>query len=222
VSKRWYNFFVVTENATQDQTESAAPPPKAAPNRVMDVIPDIAGETTFTAPIANPGSFEELYNSAQITTPSHGYTILKVADMLQSEHIRALNNDVKRSSILVALDAAGVKVREIVEDAVQRDKALDTYERVLQKNLDTMRAKNEVENRRLEEEINQKLAELRARMEENSKELQKEEQALMVWRTQKRQEEEKIADAVGYFVTENPVTTSRVPSQQKGGGENVR
>jgi hypothetical protein len=142
--------------------------------------------------------------------------------MLQSEHIRALNNDVKRSSILVALDAAGVKVREIVEDAVQRDKALDTYERVLQKNLDSMRAKKEVENRRLEEEINQKLAELRVRIEENSKELKKEEESLMIWRTQKRQQEQTLADAVGYFVTENPVTTSRVTSQQKGGGGNVR
>jgi hypothetical protein len=222
MSKRWYNFFVVTEGATQNPAEPVPSPPKPGNARVIDVIPDIKEDTTFTAPITNPGSFQELYNSAQITTPPHGYTILKVADMLQSEHIRALNNEVKRSSILVALDAAGVKVREIVEDAVQRDKALDTYERVLQKNLDTMRARKDIENRRLEEEINQKLAELRVRIEENSKEVQKEEEALMTWRTQKRQEEEKIADAVGYFVTENPVTTSRVPSQQKGGGENVR
>lgn len=222
MSKRWYNFFVLTENTAQDQTGPAASPPKAGNDRVVDVIPDIKEDSTFTTPIANPGSFAELYSSAQIPTPPHGYTILKVADMLQSEHIRALNNDVKRSSILVALDAAGVKVREIVEDAVQRDKALDTFEKVLQKNLDNMRAKKEVENRRLEAEINEKLVELRARVEENSKEVQKEQESLLVWRTQKRQEEEKIADAVGYFVTENPVTASRVPSQQKGGGENVR
>ena len=59
--------------------------------------------------------------------------------MLQSEHIRALPADVKRKSIMVALDAAGVKVTEIVEDAVRRDRALDTYERVLQKNLEDAR-----------------------------------------------------------------------------------
>ncbi len=41
---------------------------------------------------------------------------------------------------MVALDAAGVKVAEIVEDAVQRDRALDTYERVLQKHLEDLRA----------------------------------------------------------------------------------
>ena len=111
MSKRWYNFFVVSEGATPNPAEPATSPPKASNARVIDVIPDIKGDTTFIAPITNPGSFEELYSSAQITTPSHGYTILKVADMLQSEHIRALNNDVKRSSILVALDAAGVKVR---------------------------------------------------------------------------------------------------------------
>ena len=53
--------------------------------------------------------------------------------MLQSEHIRNLPAEVKRSSILLALDAAGVKLQDIIEDAVRRDRALDTFERVQQK-----------------------------------------------------------------------------------------
>lgn len=142
--------------------------------------------------------------------------------MLQSEHIRALPADVKTKSIMVALDAAGITIREIVEDAVARDRALDTYERVLQKHLEDLRAQKEVENQRLEEEINQKVAELRARVAENNQELSQEQESLMAWRTKKRQEEEKIADAVGYFVTENPVTTAGASPQQKGGSENVR
>ena len=82
--------------------------------------------------------------------------------MLQSEHIRSLPPDVKQKSIMVALDAAGVKVAEIVEDAVQRDRALDTYERVLQKHLEDLRAQKAAENQQLEDEINQRVAELRA------------------------------------------------------------
>ena len=66
--------------------------------------------------------------------------------MLQSEHIRSLPPDVKQQSIMVALDAAGVKVAEIIEDAVQRDRALDTYERVLQKHLEDLRAQKAAEN----------------------------------------------------------------------------
>ena len=86
----------------------------------------------------------------------------------QSEHIRALPADVKRKSIMVALDAAGVKVTDIVEDAVRRDRALDTYERVLQKYLEDLRAQTAAENQRIEDEIAQRVAELRARIDENT------------------------------------------------------
>ena len=217
MSKKWYNLFVVSDAKSPNE-----PAPKAGGERVVDAIPAARSEATFTAPVKETGSFDELYGAAQIIAPAHGYTILKVAEMLQSEHIRALPNDVKQKSVMVALDAAGVKVREIVEDAVQRDKALDAYERVLQKTLDNLRSQKELENRRLEEEVNQKLVELRARVAENNKEVEKEQQSLLAWRTRKRQEEERIADAVGYFVTENPVTTSGTSTKRKEGSENVR
>ncbi len=105
--------------------------------------------------------------------------------MLESEHIRALPADVKRKSILVALDAAGVKLQEIIEDAVQRDRALDTYERVLEKNLEDLRRAKDLENQRLEEEINQRLSELRARIAENNREVSREQENLSAWRTGK-------------------------------------
>jgi hypothetical protein len=137
--------------------------------------------------------------------------------MLQSEHIRELPVDVKRKSIMVALDAAGVKVKDIVADAVQRDRALDTYERVLQKQLEALRSEKETENQRLEGEINERLKELRSRIEENKKEISREQDQLLAWRTKKRDEETRIAEAVGYFVTENPITTSQVSANEKGG-----
>jgi hypothetical protein len=136
--------------------------------------------------------------------------------MLQSEHIRALPADVKKKSIMVALDAADVKVSEIVEDAVQRDRALDTYERVLQKNLENLRAKTDADNKRLEEEVNQRVAELRAKMDANTKEAAREQDELIKWRARKRQEEDRIAEAIGYFVSPNPITTSAAPVKDKG------
>ena len=114
------------------------------PRRVTDIVPDAEADDHLhrrrwrrrrTSPRSIP--------SAQIATPAHGYTVLKVAEMLQSEHIRALPAEVKQKSIMVALDAAGVKVADIIEDAVQRDRALDTYERVLQKHLEDLRAQKD-------------------------------------------------------------------------------
>jgi len=210
MEKKWYNFFVVTdpskETATEPSARSKATPP-GAPKRAAEIVPDIDAETTFTKPVADSTSFEEIYASAQITSPRHGYSVLKVAEMLENEHIRTLPADVKRKSILVALEAAGVNVNDIVEDAVRRDRALDTYERVLVKNLETLRAEKERESQRLEEEINQKVAELRARIADNTKAITVEQESLLAWRTRKTQEEERIAQAVGYFVSENPITT---------------
>jgi len=209
MDKKWYNFFVVTdpkETATEPSVKSKVTPPPA-PKRAVEIVPEIETETKFTKPVTDATSFEEIYASAQITSPRHGYSVLKIADMLDSDHIRALPADVKRKSILVALDAAGVNVNDIVEDAVRRDRALDTYERVLVKNLENLRAEKEQENRRLEEEINQKVAELRARMSDNTKAITEEQESLLAWRTRKTQEEERIAQAVGYFVSENPITT---------------
>lgn len=215
MSKKWYSYFVVTPDS-----DSSAPP-AADPARVSDLVPGAAGDATFSEPVASAAEFADLYRSAKITTPGHGYNVLKVAEMLHSEHIRALPAEVKQKSIMVALDAAGVKVAEIVEDAVQRDRALDTYERVLEKNLENLRSQKDAENKKLEEEINQRVAELRAKMDSNTKEAAREQDDLIAWRTRKRQEEDRIAEAVGYFVSPNPITTAAAAVKDKG-DSNVR
>lgn len=213
MSKKWYEYFVVTapKDAGGDGTDTPAPV------RASDLVPDAGGDATFTTPLSSDADFTDIYGSAQIGTPAHGYTVLKVAEMLQSEHIRTLPADVKQKSIMVALDAAGVKIAEIVDDAVQRDRALDTYERVLQKHLDGLRTQHAEENRRLEEEVNQRIAELRARIDQNHADVTREEHELVTWQSRKRLEEQRIAEAVGYFVSPNPITTSTDAVKDKGG-----
>jgi hypothetical protein len=117
---------------------------------------------------------------------------------------------------MVALDAAGVKVTDVVEDAVRRDRALDTFERVLEKHLDDVRAQTAAENTRIEDEINQHLARLRARIDENNRRLSGEQQDFLAWRTRKHEEEMTIADAVSYFVSENPITTATGSAPDRG------
>jgi hypothetical protein len=215
VAKKWYSFFVVTDEQdgapTTDQSGPAAAP------RAADLVPD--GESSAPPAAAGaataPVDLSAVYEAAKIATAAHGYTALKVADMLDSEHIRALPIDVKRKSIMVALDAAGVKVTEIVEDAVRRDRALDTYERVLEKRLDDLRARTAASNQQLEEEIAQRVAELRGRIDANNRAVALEQSELQAWQQRKRQEEARIADAVSPFVSEQPITTAR-PAAHKG------
>ena len=52
------------------------------------------------------------------------------------------------------------------------------------------------------------VAEHRARIQANNDEVAKSKEKFYGWRLLKQQEEQRIADAVSYFVTENPITTS--------------
>jgi hypothetical protein len=218
MTKKWYDFFVTTDRPGDARGAPARPAPSgkgAAPKRAGDLARE--SEAVFDKPVADPTVFEEIYSAAKIATPAHGYSILKVAEMLGSEHLRDVPEDVKRKSILVALDAARVSVDSIVEDAVQRDRALDTYEKVLEKSVADLRAANDAENRGLEKQIEQQVAQLRAKIDANNKHLREEEASLAAWRGRKQAEENRIADAVRYFVSENPVTTAVPPSTHGGG-----
>ncbi|MGE0704524.1 MAG: hypothetical protein AB7P22_11385 [Vicinamibacterales bacterium] len=216
--KKWYSFFVVTEN---DEPPAGASSDTAAPRRVTDVVPDIEASPAVDVAAAGPVDLSEVYDSARIVAPAHGYTVLKIASMLESEHIKALPPDVKRKSVLVALDAAGVKVDEIVEDAVRRDRALDTYERVLEKHVEDARAKAAAENKRLEDEIARQVADLRSQIDANRQTVEREEREFLAWRTRKHEEEQAIAQAIGYFVSENPIT-AQVQSITDKGDADVR
>ncbi|MEO7190899.1 MAG: hypothetical protein ABI051_07565 [Vicinamibacterales bacterium] len=228
MSKKWYSYFVVSDEHARAGEGGSTSPSSVSPStpgaqRVVDVAADPATEPVITGPVTRSTDLDLVYASAQITAPPHGYTVLKVAEMLQSEHIKALPVDVKRKSIMVALDAAGVKVTDIVEDAVRRDRALDTYERVLQRHVDDQRAQIEVENKRIEEDIERRVTELRARIDANNQKLTTETGELVAWRTRKHQEEMTIADAVGYFVSENPITTpARTAADSVKGDADVR
>lgn len=211
--KKWYSYFVSVESdPAEEPSARAAPRPPAAEGRrsAAQTVAEIAatvGEPKLTGRVSDAASFEEIYRAAEIRQPAHGYTIAKVADMLQSEHIRNLPREVKRSSVLVALDAAGVQLDQIIQDAVQRDRALDAYERVQQKALEALEAQKSEENRKIQADLDRLVAEHRARMQANQDAVAKERERLRDWRVRKQQEEERIAETVSYFATENPITT---------------
>jgi len=204
LSKKWYNLFVSVDQPAEGGPET---PPANAAQTVADIAAGIAPAPKFSVPVANPASFAEIYNAAEIRPPAHGYTIMKVAEMLQSEHIRSLPREVKRSSILVALDAAGAPLQDVIEDAVRRDRALDTFERVQEKALEDLEARKTKENQQIQAEMDRMIAEYRARIQSNNDEVASEKERFFGWRIQKQEEEQKIADTVSYFVTENQITT---------------
>jgi hypothetical protein len=219
MSKKWYNYIVSIDDAAgAEQNHSNAPSNatnspaavKSAAQSVADIASSIAAEPKFTAPISDPTSFEEIYKAAEIPPPPQGYSILKISHMLESERLRNLASDVKKSSILVALDAAGVDIKDVIEDAIRRDRALDGYERVQQRAAEELETRKNKENSGIQAQIDQYVTEQRAKIQSNNEEVSREKERFSSWRLKKQQEEKKIAEAVGYFVAENPITTGDV------------
>jgi hypothetical protein len=219
MDKKWYNFIISVdrpaEGSAEEDASTEAEKSPVAPRTAAQTVAEIAAATapppTFSTPVSNPASFDEIYHAAEIADASHGYTILKVADMLQSEYIRNLAPAVKRSSVLLALEAAGVKIQEVIEDAVKRDRALDTYEHVQEKALHELEAHNAEENGKVQAEIDRIVGEHHERIRKNNDDVAKEKERFYGWRLKKQQEEQRIHDAVSYFVTENPISTSGQP-----------
>jgi hypothetical protein len=215
MSKKWYNYIVSVDDANsaeqkEPNTKGASAGTKTAAQSVAEIASTIAAEPKFTTPVSDSTSFEEIYKAAEIPLPPQGYSILKVSQMLESEHIRNLPSDVKKSSVLVALEAAGVDIKEIIQDAVRRDRALDGYERVQQRAAQELESRKSTENSDIQSQIDKYVTEQRAKIQANNDEVSREKERFTGWRLKKQQEEKKIAEAVGYFVTENPITTGDV------------
>ena len=168
MTKKWYNYFVSVDEANQSAPASAAAGTTSAAQSVAEIASSVAAEPKFTTPISDPTSFDQIYEAAEIPLPPQGYSILKIAQMLESEHIRNLPSDVKKSSVLVALDAAGVDVKEVIQDAVRRDRALDTYERVQQRAVEELESKKTTENSQIQADIDKYVTEQRAKIQSNN------------------------------------------------------
>jgi hypothetical protein len=222
MTKKWYNYFVSVDdpNAPAAPANAQAAGGTSPAQTVADIASGIATEAKFSSPVSDPTSFDEIYKAAEIPAAPQGYSILKVAEMLQSEHIRSMPADVRRSSVLVALDAAGVDIKDVIQDAVRRDRALDTYERVQERAVNQMEAQKTQENTQIQADIDKYVAEQRAKIQANNDAVTKEKERFFGWRLKKQQEEKKISDAVAPFVTENPITTgasSASPAPKTGG-----
>jgi hypothetical protein len=159
---------------------------------------------------ANVESFAAVYEEAGIGLAPHGYGIEKVAEMLGSKHIASMAREVKAASVLAALEAAGVPLKDILQDAVKRDRALDAFEMAKGREVEELRKQGESRIAAIESEIQSFLKEKNAELEGLKVASEEAKQAFRKLQARKRQEEERLFDVVSHFVagSENPVSTS--------------
>ena len=140
-------------------------------------------------------SVEDIYRAAGIMIPRMGYSIRKVADMLASDHLRGLSDEMKRASVLMALDAAGISVEEVLHDADVRQVAVNSYESEQWKNFEDYWALKAAENAQIQSELERITAQHLERIKRNLDEVAQEKIIFASWQTMKQREVQRIAEA---------------------------
>lgn len=144
--------------------------------------------------------FEEIYRSAGIPSPRLGYSITKVVGMLSNEHIRDLPSETKRASLMMALEAAGIQVNEVLQDATLRQHAINSYESSQKRRLEQYETRKAQENREIQTEMDRVTAQYLARINGNLDCVAREKDAFRKWQVQKQEEAQQMAEAVALCV----------------------
>lgn len=161
---------------------------------------EVHANASSKIPSNSPGdllSLEDIYRAAGVMNPRFGYSIIRVIEMLNSDHIRELSNDNKRASIMMALDAAGVSPDEVLQDAKLRQQALESYETAQQKQFEDYWARKTQENSQIQAEMDRVTAQYRERVNQNLQDIALEKETLHTWQNMTHQESHRISEAVG-------------------------
>jgi vacuolar-type H+-ATPase subunit E/Vma4 len=123
---------------------------------------------------------------------------MKVAEMLNSPHLAGMSVETRRGSVMMALEAAGVDVKDMLQDAMLRNRALEDYEEAQQKKLqDFESAKNEA-NGKLQAELERVSGEYMRLIQSNVDEVARHQDAFRIWQKNKELELQNMAGASAF------------------------
>jgi len=165
--------------------------------------------------VAADADFGAVYQEAGIDVPLHGYGIDKVGEMLESKRLASLSREVKATAILAALEAAGVAVKDVLQDAVRRDAALDAFEAAKEQEARDLKDRNDGRVQEVKDEIEAFLRQKNEEIETLKRESEAASQAFTQLHARKQREEERLFEVVSHFAegAQNPITTaSRRPT----------
>ena len=172
-------------------------------------------EPPRTDPVPKAGNgklaaFEDIYSKSSFksTIGPTEYNILKVAEMATSDQLHGLSATAKHSALMMALEAAGVAVEDILQDAMQRQRALEAYDEEQQRRLQDFESSKLKDNERLSAEMESIGAQYRTKIAAAVEEIERERSAFRDWQERKLREERRIAEAASLCVNDPGAASS--------------
>jgi hypothetical protein len=182
LEKRSNKTATLNEGATTSTDGAAAAEPRAAAESAGALHSELL-------------PLEEIYLAAGIQNPRRGYNIKKVVEMLHNEHLRGLSKELRRASVLMALDAAGIPLDEVLRDAEARLKAADTYEAEQRRLREAEWARKAEEHVQIQSELEDLKARFAERLKQNEDSVARERARFATWAALKQEESQSIMEA---------------------------
>jgi hypothetical protein len=206
--------LIVSE--TPDSSAEATPTPQASEREIpaSEFAAEPPQAVSQSQVPADVDDFGAVYQEAGIELPLHGYGIDKVAEMLESKRLASLGREVKATAVMAALEAAQVPIREVIQDAVLRDKALDAFEAAKEREIAELRQASQGRMEALKAEMDAYLREKNAEIEQLKQAGERAAAAFTKLQERKRREEQRLHDIVSHFIegADNPVTAGAPPA----------
>jgi hypothetical protein len=154
---------------------------------------------------------EEIYMATGIVSPRRGYTIKKVVEMLHSEHLSGLSKEMRRASVMMALDAAGISVDDVLRDAQMRLDTIKSYEKNQKQLWEAEWGRKEEEHGQLKAELEQIRARFTERMKQTLDGIARDRARFGTWLTTAHEEAQSIAEAAELCMKAAPPVPTPVP-----------
>ncbi len=156
--------------------------------------------------------FEEIYKAAPAQPPQMTYGILKLAEMLNSSHLAGMSHESKRSSLMMAIEAAAVQVDDLLQDAMLRQRALNDYEASEEQRLKEFENAIDMENTLLHAELEHVTSLYMARVQDNMDEVASAQDRFRAWKKRKLQELQHMSNAAAICVPKGSEASVANPS----------
>jgi hypothetical protein len=194
-------------------------PPRQAPPPIRPAAPGAPpGAPAREVALEIPGppsmlSIEEVYQKSKLNPSPETGTVLKIIVLTADPNLAALPRPTKAAMVRASLAADRVTPEQVVDDAIQRDRALDSARDFLQKRVVDFReratakvAEIEAERERMLQEFNDRIASLRQAANAAEDEYS-------AWLRQKRDIERGLFEAVAMVIpggVVNPISLDEV------------
>lgn len=203
--KKWFTLPSIEEAAGPSVTARTdapdhTPRPSPSPEDQTPTPRSAVSVAAVNAGVPKYGPFEQIYQTAAVKPPRLAYGILKVAEMVNSAHLASLSPEARRCSLLMALEAAGAEIEDLLQDAVVRQRALNDYEEAQRNRLETFEQSKIEENKKVQQELERQTGQYLSRIQANLDEVAREQDNFRTWQKSKQQESQRITEAAAYCV----------------------